>query len=125
MSRNVNLLLAAVSVLALALVTASAILTAAPGKQPIYLAAAVFSCLGFMLLNRLWMHSRKRKPRPLVAPGAAGVLVMAMVFPLVIILSAVFPLIAPNADWGLMLIIAGIWTGLTLQSALAAVKAEK
>ncbi len=124
MSRNVNLLLAAVSVLALALVTASALLTALPEKQPVYVACALFSALGFMLLNGLWMHSRKRRPKPLIDRNAPVTLVMAMIFPLTIMLSAALPLIAPAGDYGLMLIMAGVWTGLTLQSARAALKGE-
>lgn len=122
MNRNVNLLLAVTSVLALFLVTTSAMLTATPDKRVIYLGAALFSCLGFMLLNRLYMTSRKRTPKPLVSEGSTGVLVVAMVFPLIIILSSIFPFVAPGADWGLMLIIAGIWAGLTLQSALAVLR---
>ena len=122
MNRNVNLLLAAVSLLALFLVTLSAISTAAPERAPIYLAAALFSALGFMLLNGLWMHSRKRRPKPLIDRHAPATLVMAMFFPLVIILSAALPLIAPGGDYGLMLIMAGVWTGLTLQGARAALK---
>ena len=122
MNRNVNLLLAAVSVLALTLVTASAVLSALPEKQPVYVACALFSALGFMLLNGLWMHSRKRRPKPLIDRSAPATLLMAMVFPLAIILSAALPLIAPAGDYGLMLIMAGVWTGLTLQSARAALK---
>ena len=122
MNRTVNLLLAAVSLLALFLVTLSAISTASPDRAPIYLACALFSALGFMLLNGLWMHSRKRRPKPLIDRAAPATMIMAMVFPLAIILSAVLPLIAPAGDYGLMLIMAGVWTGLTLQSARAALK---
>lgn len=124
MNRNVNVLLAVTSLLALFLVTFSAISTARPEQAPIYLGCALFSALGFMLLNGLWMHSRKRKPRPLIDRNAPVTVIMAMVFPLAIILSAVLPLIAPAGDYGLMLIMAGIWTGLTLQSARAALKGE-
>lgn len=124
MNRNVNLLLAITSVIALALVTTSCMITASAEKRVIYLAAALFSALGFMLLNRLYMTSRKRTPKPLVAPGSTAVLVVAMFFPLLMILSSVFPFVAPSADYGLMLIVGGIWTGLTLQSALAALKPQ-
>ena len=124
MNRTVNLLLAAVSLLALFLVTLSAISTAAPERAPIYLAAALFSALGFMLLNGLWMHSRKRKAKPLIDRNAPATVIMAMVFPLAIILSAVLPLIAPAGDYGLMLIMAGVWTGLTLQSARAVLRPD-
>ena len=122
MNRTPNVLLAVVSVLALTLVTLSAIVTAPPERAPVYLACALFSALGFMLLNGLWMHNRRRKPRPLIDRAAPVTLILAMVFPLAIILSAALPLIAPNGDYGLMLIMAGVWTGLTLQSLRAALR---
>ena len=122
MNRNVNVLLAITSVLALTLVTASAIVSARPEQAPIYFGAALFSALGFMLLNGLWMHSRKRRPKPLIDRNAPATVIMAMVFPLAIILSAALPLLNPTGDYGLMLIMAGIWTGLTLQSARAALR---
>ncbi|MBI2261647.1 MAG: hypothetical protein HYU62_08275 [Caulobacterales bacterium] len=122
MNRTPNVLLAVTSVLALFLVALSAISTATADRAPVYLACALFSALGFIVLNGLWMHSRKRKPKPLIDRTAPATLIMAMVFPLVIILSAALPLIAPNGDYGLMLIMAGVWTGLTLQSARAALK---
>ncbi|CAN7185732.1 hypothetical protein [Brevundimonas sp. LjRoot202] len=122
MNRTPNVLLAVTSVLALFLVAFSAISTATAEKAPVYLACALFSALGFIVLNGLWMHSRKRKPKPLIDRATPVTLIMAMVFPLAIILSAALPLIAPNGDYGLMLIMAGVWTGLTLQSARAALK---
>ena len=124
MNRTVNVLLAIVSLLALFLVTLSAISTAAPENAPKYLACALFSALGFMILNGMWMHSRKRKPKPLIDRAAPATLILAMVFPMAIVFSAVLPLIGPNGDYGLMLIMAGVWTGLTLQSARAALKAD-
>lgn len=122
MNRTPNVLLAVTSVLALFLVAFSAISTATAEKAPVYLACALFSALGFIVLNGLWMHSRKRRPKPLIDRAAPVTLIMAMVFPMAIILSAALPLIAPNGDYGLMLIMAGVWTGLTLQSARAALK---
>jgi cytochrome bd-type quinol oxidase subunit 2 len=122
LNRTPNVLLAVTSVLALFLVAFSAISTATAEKAPVYLACALFSALGFIVLNGLWMHSRKRRPKPLIDRAAPVTLIMAMVFPMAIILSAALPLIAPNGDYGLMLIMAGVWTGLTLQSARAALK---
>ena len=122
MNRTPNVLLAVTSVLALFLVALSAISTTTPERAPVYLACALFSALGFMILNGMWMHSRKRKPKPLIDRAMPANIVMAMVFPLAILLSAVLPLIAPAGDYGLMLIMAGVWTGLTLQSARAALK---
>ena len=124
MNRTPNVLLAVTSVLALFLVAFSAISTATAERAPVYLACALFSALGFIVLNGLWMHSRKRKPKPLIDRAMPVTLIMAMVFPFAIILSAALPLIAPNGDYGLMLIMAGVWTGLTLQSARAALKQD-
>ena len=124
MNRTPNVLLAVTSVLALFLVAFSAISTATAERAPVYLACALFSALGFMILNGMWMHSRKRKPKPLIDRTAPVTLILAMVFPMAIILSAVLPLIAPAGDYGLMLIMAGVWTGLTLQSARAALKQD-
>ena len=122
MNRTPNVLLAVTSVLALFLVAFSAISTATAERAPVYLACALFSAIGFIVLNGLWMHSRKRKPKPLIDRAAPVTLILAMVFPMAIILSAALPLIAPAGDYGLMLIMAGVWTGLTLQSARAALK---
>ena len=124
MNRNVNILLAMASVLALFLVTLSAISTASPERAPVYLGCALFSALGFMILNGIWMHSRKRKPKPLIDRNAPVTIIMAKIVPMVIIVSAVLPQIGPNGDYGLMLIMAGVWTGLTLQSARAALKQD-
>ena len=124
MNRTPNVLLAVTSVLALFLVSLSAISTATAERAPVYLACSLLSAAGFVVLNGLWMHSRKRKPKPLIDRAAPVTLILAMVFPMAIILSAVLPLIAPAGDYGLMLIMAGIWTGLTLQSARAALKGE-
>ena len=124
MNRTPNVLLAVTSVLALFLVALSAIVMGPGEKAPVYLACALFSAIGFIVLNGLWMHSRKRKPKPLIDRHAPATIVMAMVFPLVIIVSAALPLIGPNGDYGLMLIMAGVWTGLTLQSARAALKQD-
>ena len=93
MNRTPNVLLAVTSVLALFLVALSAISTTTPERAPVYLACALFSALGFMILNGMWMHSRKRKPKPLIDRAAPVTLIMA-----------------------------GVWTGLTLQSARAALK---
>jgi len=122
LNRTPNVLLAVTSVLALFLVALSAIVMGPGEKAPVYLACALFSALGFIVLNGLWMHSRKRKPKPLIDRAAPVTLIFAMIFPITIVLSAALPLIAPNGDYGLMLIMAGVWTGLTLQSARAALK---
>ena len=117
-----NFLLAVTSTLALTLVTATASVLGPQGVWIKYVLTAVLSAVGFIVLNGLWMRWRNRRPKPMIAREAPATIIVAMVFPLAIILSAALPLIAPNGDYGLMLIMAGVWTGLTLQSARAALK---
>jgi hypothetical protein len=121
-----NLLLAATTVIALLLVVACAALVA-PGLGLKYAALAVISPVAFLLLNSFMLNRRNskpgganRKPRILISREAPGTAAWSSIFPMMVMASAVLPLIAPRGDYGLMIIIAGIWTGLTIQSALQA-----
>lgn len=115
-----NFLLAVTSVISLALVTSVACVMGPPGVWIKYLLAAVLSAGGFILLNGLYMRVRNRRPKPMISRDAPMTIIVAMVFPLTMILSSVLPLIAPNGDYGIMLIVGGVFTGLAIQSAIAA-----
>jgi hypothetical protein len=121
---DANALLAVTSVVALALIVMTSIAFGPEGVAPKYVGAALMSVLGFLFLNRLYMISRKRKPRALIQPDAPVTIILAMVFPMAMVLSAALPLIAPNGDYGLMIIMAGVFTGLAIQSAAAARRAD-
>jgi hypothetical protein len=115
-----NMLLAVTTVLALALVVVSACLYAAPETALKYVAVALACSVGFVFLNRAFMKARKRQPRTLINPEQPGVMIFAAIFPMVVLMSAALPLLAPNADYGLMIIIAAVFTGVTVESALEA-----
>ena len=117
-----NFLLAVTSILALTLVTATASVLGPQGVWIKYVLTAVLSAVGFIVLNGLWMRWRNRRPKPMIAREAPATIIVAMVFPLTMILSAVLPLIAPNGDYGIMIMIGGVFTGLAIQSAIAARK---
>jgi uncharacterized membrane protein len=117
---DANALLAVTTVLALTLIVTVACALGPDGVAPKYIGAAAMSVFGFLFLNRLWMISRKRKPKALIQPDQPVTLIMAMTFPLAMVLSAALPLIAPNGDYGIMIIMAGVFTGLAIQSAAAA-----
>lgn len=125
MKLDANALLAVTSVLALTLIVMTASAFGPPEATRKYIGAALMSVLGFLFLNRLWMLSRKRKPKALIQPDQPTTLIMAMVFPFAMVLSAGLPILAPNGDYGLMIIMAGVFTGLSIQSAAASRMAAK
>ena len=119
MKFDANLMLAITSVIALTLLTMVASVVGPAGAALKYVLTAALSCLGFLVLNRLYMRLRSRKPKTLISREAPATIIVAMVFPLAMILSAALPLLNPTGDYGLMLVMGGVWTGLTLQSLLA------
>lgn len=118
-----NILLAITASLAMALVTGSAVYFAAPGKAIQYVGAALMSVAGFLVLNAAFMAWRKRKPKPMIDRSQPVTMIMAMVFPFTMILSAALPMLTPGmGDYGLMIIIGGVFTGLAIQSAIAVLR---
>ena len=125
MKLDPNALLAVTTVLAMTLIVMTACTFGPPEAMQKYIGAAFMSVFGFLFLNRLWMLHRKRKPKPLIQPDQPATMIMAMVFPFAMVLSAGLPVIAPNGDYGLMIIMAGVFTGLSIQSAAASRMADK
>lgn len=125
MKLDANILLAVTTVIALTLIVTVAVSVGPDGVALKYIGAAVMSVCGFLVLNRLWMINRKRKPKPMIQPGQPGVLLVALTFPLAMVLSAGLPLLAPHGEYGIMIIMAGVFTGLTIQSAAAARMAQR
>ena len=115
-----NLLLAITTAFALMLMVVTASLSAPMMTALKYVGLAIACSAGFVLLNKAFMAARKRKPRVLISAEHPGVVILAAIFPLVVLLSAVLPLLAPTADYGFMIIIAAVFTGLTAESALEA-----
>lgn len=115
-----NLLLAVTTAFALMLMVVTASLYASTATALKYVGLAIACSVGFVVLNKAFMAARKRKPRVLITPENPTVMIMAAIFPMVVLLSAVLPLLAPTADYGFMIIIAAVFTGLTAESALEA-----
>lgn len=118
-----NALLAATTVIALMFVVACASLVAPPERVLKYVALAFVAPLAFIALNAFMLKRRNRRPRVLIDPQAPGTAIWAGLFPGMVMASAVLPLLAPRADFGLMILIAGIYTGVTIESALQARRA--
>ena len=115
-----NLLLAVTTAFALVLVTLTASVYGA-GAPLRNLLLAVLCSGGFVLLNPVLMRMIKAPPRPpMIHPDSPGTAAWAAVFPLVVILCAAIPVFWPGPDYGLLVIIAAVWFGVTAESALKA-----
>ncbi len=115
-----NLLLAVTTGFALILVTLTASVYGA-GAPPRNLLLAVICSGGFVLLNPVLMRTMKSPPRPpLIHPDSRGAAVWATLFPMVVIVGAAIPVFRPGPDYGLLIIVAAVWFGVTVESALKA-----
>ena len=80
----------------------------------------------YVLLNPLLNKTIKRPDSPpLVNTQAQGSMLWAMLIPAVIFALAAIPVFRPGYDYGLIVIIAAVLWGLTLESALKAWTAER
>lgn len=118
-----NLLLALSTGLALVLVVVTATFY---GDEPQLLRNAVLAVActaGFVWLNPMLQRRMKQKPRPpMIDRSSPGTAVWAGLFPLFVISAAAVPIFWPGHDYGLLIIIAAVWTGVAVESALKAVR---
>ena len=115
-----NLLLAVTTGFALVLVTLTVSVYGA-GEPLRNLVLAVICAAGFVLLNPILMRTMKSPPRPpLIHPDSRGMTALAGLFPMVVIVCAAIPVFWPGPDYGLLIIIAAVWFGVTVESALKA-----
>ncbi|WP_339872283.1 hypothetical protein [uncultured Brevundimonas sp.] len=115
-----NLLLAVTTGVAVALLVTTASVFGEPDQTLKYLILVALCSAGFVLLNGLWSRRMKLERPPMVHAEAATTAVWASLFPLMVILSAAVPLVFPGHDYGLLVIIAAVWLGVTVESALKA-----
>ena len=115
-----NFLLALTTGLALALLTASLCVFGAPDRWVKFVAAAVLCPTAFVLLNPLVSKNSRVAKQPLIQSDVRGSGSWAAMFPMSILLTASAPMIWPGKELGLMVVIAGIWVGVTVESAIKA-----
>ncbi|MDO1558675.1 hypothetical protein Q0812_04450 [Brevundimonas sp. 2R-24] len=116
-----NALLALTTCLSLALLLMTMSVFGRPDMAVRYVLIALFCSMGVVVLNRLIPALPSAKSPPMIAPGAPKIVVIwVALFPLLITLSAALPVLVPGADFALMLIIASVWCGMTLASAIKA-----
>jgi hypothetical protein len=119
-----NLLLAVATGFALLLVIITATVYGPPVgliRNPL---VAILCAGGFVVLNPILLRMMKITPRPpLIHPDAPGTAVWAALFPLMVIIAAAVPVVWPGLDYGLLVLIAAIWFGVTVESAIKARRA--
>lgn len=115
-----NLLLAVTTAIPLALLVATASLFGAPGQLLKYVMLAVLVPAAFVPLNALMAKRMGTRRPPMIHPDAASTAVWASLFPALIILAAGVPVIFPGHDYGLLIIIAAVFFGGTVESAIKA-----
>lgn len=82
---------------------------------------AVLCAGGFVLLNPILSRRLGQGDRPpMIHPHSRGTAVWATVFPMVVTTSAAVPVFWPGPDYGLLVIVAAVWFGVTVESALRA-----
>lgn len=118
-----NLLLALSTGLALVLLVVTATFY---GDEPQLLRnafLAVACTAGFVWLNPMLQRRMKQKPRPpMIDRASPGTAAWAGLFPLFVMCAAAVPIFWPGHDYGLLIIIAAVWTGVAVESALKAIR---
>lgn len=116
-----NLLLAISTGVALLLFLMTASLFGEPGNTAKYVVLAGVCTVAFVALNGRMARMMKRpEPQPMIRADTPSSSVWAGLFPLAVIAAAVAPVFAPGHDYGLLVILASIWFGLTVDSAIRA-----
>jgi hypothetical protein len=117
-----NLLLAATTAIALALLIMTASLFGQPGSWMRYVIVAAVVVAAFLPLNALMRRKMGWDRPPMIYRGAPNTMLWAALFPMMVILGAAVPVFWPGHDYGLLVIIASLWFGATLESAIKAAK---
>ncbi|MGV3579597.1 hypothetical protein [Brevundimonas sp.] len=118
-----NLVLAASTVLALALLISTAALFGAPGGAVKYPIIALICVVAFVIGNGMMAARMGRVSPPMISLENPATALFAGGFPVVVMLFAVIPLIWSGHDYGLLIIIASVMAGVTVESALKARRA--
>lgn len=116
-----NILLAVSTGVALVLLLMTASAFGEPGNTVKYVVSAVI-CSAIVAGLNSWMARRMGQTdlQPLIRTEAPTSTVLAGLFPLSVIFAAAVPVFFPGHDYGLMVIIAAVWFGVAVDSALRA-----
>ncbi|WP_288759786.1 hypothetical protein [uncultured Brevundimonas sp.] len=116
-----NILLAVSTGVALILLVLTASAFGEPGNTIKYVVSAVV-CSAIVAGLNSWMARRMGQTQlhPMIRAEAPTSAVLAGLFPLAVIFAAAAPVFFPGHDYGLLVIIAAVWFGVSVDSALRA-----
>lgn len=120
-----NALLAATTGCSLGLLIGSATIFGEPGQLLKYLLIAVIVTAAFPPLNNFARGRMGLKPTTIVTLESSRSAMWATLYPAMITLMALIPLFWSGHDYGLLIIIAAVWFGGTISSAIVAHKQAK
>ncbi|NBB62163.1 hypothetical protein GVN18_23105 [Pseudomonas sp. ODNR1LW] len=116
-----NILLAASTGVALVLLLTTATTFGEPGNGLKYLISAVLCAGLFAALNGRMARMMKRPtPQPMIDADAPGAAVLPGLFPLAVMAAAAAPVFFVGHDYGLLVIMASVLFGATVDSAMRA-----
>ena len=118
-----NLLLAVSTGVALLLLIATAALFGAPGGAIKYPIIALVCVVAFVVGNSIMARRLNRVTPPMINADTPTTATWAAVFPTLLIAFAAIPLFWSGHDYGLLVIIGAVMTGVTIESALKARRA--
>lgn len=118
-----NLLLAISTVISLALLIVTSSVYGAPGGALKYPIIAMICVIAFVFGNGMMARRMGRVTLPMINLDTPATAVWAGGFPVLVVLFAVIPLIWSGHDYGLLIIIASVMAGVTIESALKARRA--
>ena len=120
-----KILLAVSTGVALILLVLTASAFGEPGNALKYIVSAIV-CSAIVAVLNSWMARRMGQTdlQPLIRTEAPTSTVLAGLFPLAVIFAAAAPVFFPGRDYGLMVIIAAVWFGVSVDSALRARRAR-
>lgn len=117
-----NLLLAVSTGVALVLL----VMTAGVFGRPDYLLRYCVIAVGFsacyVVMNTVIEKRAAFAPRPMILPDTPGTAVWALLIPILVLIAAAAPVILPGRDFALLVIIATVLFGLTVRSAMRAIR---
>lgn len=113
-----NFLLAVSTLIALTLLIATGALFGAPGGAIKYPVIAVICVVAFVIGNGMMARRMGRVTPPMINLDTPATAAWAGGFPVVVMLFAAIPMIWSGHDYGLLVIIASVMAGVTIESAL-------
>lgn len=115
-----NALLAVTTGCSLGLLIASATMFGEPGLLLKYVLTAIVVTATFPLLNAFMRRRMGLPNRPIITLESTNSAMWATLYPAMVTLLALIPMFWTGRDFGLLIIIASVWFGGTLGSAIMA-----